>query len=196
MPRAVDMGEPEPFALYLHFVPREGRAFEDLSPLDLSQALYDFSLVYEVGVLTSMPEFEGYRFDNFFLRGRNRPVPHDVHLHLKTVRYGSPFEVLGFIPEFVTAAGGAFAIARAIEWAYSIDVRLRTGRLEQRNRYKRALLEEDRLDRELKRREEVRTTLVQLSNRIERQPLELEAAELKPVSERRTPRSQGPEPRV
>jgi hypothetical protein len=44
------------------------------SPLDLSAAMYDFNLTYEVAVLSALEEYSNYTFGNFLLLGRRRPV--------------------------------------------------------------------------------------------------------------------------
>ena len=62
--------------------------------LDLSAALYDFELTYEVAVLRSLPEYADYKFSNFFLVGRHRPVPIPQRLRVKSLSYESPFHVL------------------------------------------------------------------------------------------------------
>jgi hypothetical protein len=140
--------------------------------LDLSAAIYDFTLTYEIAVISSLPEYTDYNLANFFVVGRNRPVHRDHQLRVKQITYASPFQILGFIPKAVSVIPGIVeAFVRAIEIVYTAPVRLRVSK-------KRLQLEETVLDRQILQAQE-QLQLERLRQRTEDYPLQLTNAEVR-----------------
>jgi hypothetical protein len=154
----------------LHFRETRDAATKGPTLVDVSAALYDFALVYDVAVLTTLPEYESYDFGTFFYVGRNRPTRRGHQLRLKQLSYESPFLFLGDIPTVVAVAGAVWPLAKAMEVVYTLGPRLRVAK-------KRKLLEETRLDRALAD-ERAQAALAQLRERQASQRLELSDAEI------------------
>ena len=159
------------FFLTLQFGRREAwRQVEGVpvSTIDLTSALYDFELVYEVAALRSLEEYQGYGFENFFVVGRRRPLDRAYQLRVATVSYGSPLSFLAEIPWPVVAAGTIWPLYKAIELVYTVDARLRVAR-------KELLVREAQAEIALQQANE---TLAQLKARQEQQEMRLNSAEI------------------
>jgi hypothetical protein len=104
----------------------------DLGPtsIDISTAVWEFSLVYEVAVLATLPEYRGYPFSNSYYFARSRPVPRSVQLRVVRMSLESPFWLAALVPLKVAAAGIVWPLAKAFEWVYTIDVRIPADRAE------------------------------------------------------------------
>jgi hypothetical protein len=153
--------------------------------LDLSTALYDFSLTFEVAVLSTLPEYAEYDFKNFFIAGRNRPARRGHQLQVKQLSYESPFRLLGLLPKAVELPGIVERVYQSIETVYTAPVRLRVAK-------KRLLVEDAGLNRKLY---EEQHALEQLKRRVERQPLQLKDAEILELEPGDSPlESLGPDP--
>lgn len=90
---------------------RLGVRFEQRAPTPslrgLSAALFDFNLVYELGVILSDPAYSNYTFSPMrFWRRDGRPLRQEHLARVLAVRHESPMDLLIGIPAAVAATGG------------------------------------------------------------------------------------------
>lgn len=148
----------------------------DTTLIDLTSALYDFNLSYELAVLGSHEQYSDYQLSNFFVLGRHRPVRRAHQLHVESVSKESPLELLTFIPaELLYAAGGATGLAlllrlrKIAELVYTIDLDLKNARLKRQIERARLQVELNDAEREVTER---------LRKRVENQRLRLSEASI------------------
>lgn len=142
--------------------------------VDFTQAIYDFSLAYEIAVLRSLEQYADYDLSNFFLLGRRRPVRRPHQLIVERVSYESPLHFLALIPPEVlwwTAGGvgasGLLFLGRLIdvlEKVYTVPVNFKNARLRSEVENMRLRMERDDLERkaEAQLRRRVETERFQL----------------------------------
>lgn len=143
----------------------------DTTLIDLTSALYDFNLSYELAVIGSHELYREYQLKNFFILGRHRPVRRAHQLHVESVSKESPLELLTSIPPelLLYAGGGAFLLRlrKIAELVYTIDLDLKNARLKSEIEHARLQVELDDAERVVAER---------LRKRVENQRLRLTEA--------------------
>jgi hypothetical protein len=144
--------------------------------VDLTQAIYDFNLAYEIAVVRTAEQYAHYDLSNFFLLGRRRPVRRGHQLLVERVFYESPLHFLGLIPPEVLWPGGATTalvflgkLFDVVETAYTIPLNFKNARL-------RSQIENARL--QMERDDVQRQAAARLANRVKTERLQLTHAEI------------------
>jgi hypothetical protein len=130
--------------------------------VDLTEAIYDFNLAYEISVLRTLEQYADYNLSNFFLLGRNRPVSRDHQLIAERVSFESPLFFLGLIPHevFWWTAGGAGTgsllflgrLVDIVEKVYTVPTNFKNARLRSQVENARLRLELDEVEEEAVKR--------------------------------------------
>jgi len=61
---------------------------------DLSALLYDYELLYDFLVLSTMDEYKAYAFPRYFWYRSGRPLIKEEKLQIRSINYGSPLYVI------------------------------------------------------------------------------------------------------
>jgi hypothetical protein len=157
--------------------PPAERVGHQVTVIDLTSAIYDFNLVYELAVMSSLEQYSDYDFSNFFLLGRKRPVSRQHQLRVERVSKRSPLELLTQIPPEVlyplgTGGGIAFlwSLRRLVQAVYTVDLDFSNARLRKRVENQRLRNELDDLQQGAASR--------RLEKRVRDERLQLQRAEI------------------
>jgi hypothetical protein len=142
--------------LRLRFEDREDLARRP-TLLDVSSAIYDFELAYELALILSADRYSDYPFTQaFFVVGRNRPVRRDDQPRVERVGLESPLEVILSLPPEVLVPGTVAAVSGTVATLYGVlrivftaDLKLRTARTRARAELDAA--EVERLEQQARR---------------------------------------------
>jgi hypothetical protein len=92
---------------------------EERTPLllDISSALYDFNVMYEVLRLAVDPKYDAVSLKNaqYLLRRNGRPLAPEDRLHVEKLVQQSPLELITILAALPGAAATIWAIAQATE---------------------------------------------------------------------------------
>jgi hypothetical protein len=158
---------------------------QDLTALALSSTIYDFNLLYDWAVLVSVPEYEGYRFSQFFWFRNGRPVRNAHALHVHWIRHESPLGVELIIPLAAAAASVPWVLLQSIQkiqnWRLDrrkLQAEVRD--LESRDDQRRAELQKVEAERDAAQyqREIARLELEDRKDEIARRATEIPSAEI------------------
>lgn len=87
----------------------------ELSLLQLSSFLYDFTLLHDCIVLATLAEYKEYLFSQDFLFRGGRPLNPQHTLYLRRISYGSPLELVTAITVAAAVAGIPLLLVQAFE---------------------------------------------------------------------------------
>lgn len=71
---------------------------EKVTILDLSSFLYDLTLLHDIVVLISLPEYQDYKFPPSFWFRNGRPIKSEHELYLNKINHNSPLGLEVIIP--------------------------------------------------------------------------------------------------
>jgi hypothetical protein len=165
------------------------------SLLRVTAILYDLTLLHELSVLLTDPEFRGYSFDQFFWRRNGRPLDEDQRLIVDSLVVESPLKLGAGLKHSVTMIGALWVFVQGIEKVSTIDLQRQKVRAE--IEYTLAETEKIHLESaEIRRRfassdyvldslaahqgPAAQETLQRLTNRLKAQELQVDALRVRP----------------
>src|SRR5215469_5387279 len=85
------------------------------SLLDVSSFLYDFNLLYEITRLATDPRYDDFRFSNYALFRKGRPLEPRDRLHVEALSERSPLVLVTDLSIVAGAIGALWGVVQIVE---------------------------------------------------------------------------------
>ena len=88
---------------------------EETRLFSVASTLYDFTLLYDIVTLISLPQYRKYRFSQRFWFRQGRPLKTEHQLYISRLRNESPLLLEVLFPAVVLISGVAWYLVQSIE---------------------------------------------------------------------------------